>query len=76
MVLVCDSHSITTNLQVIDTGHYCLPVDSDVNFLPLSKQIELEFLSLVSGRRMGDENVGTYDKSPKEAITDLGTYMF
>lgn len=34
-------------MQVIDTGHYCLPIDSDLKFYPLSKQIELEFLALV-----------------------------
>ena len=34
-------------MQMIDTGHYCLPVDSDIDFSPLSKQIEMEFLALV-----------------------------
>lgn len=64
--------------QVLDTGHYCLPSDSDVNFLPLSKQIELEFLSLVTGRKVdniiGNEEFKEYDKDHTNAVTEFGMY--
>ncbi len=54
-------------VQVIDTGHYCQPIDSDLEFYPLSKQIELEFLALVKSpiNRQSDYRLAG-DRQPRK----------
>ncbi len=46
----------------MDTGHYCLPMDSDLEFYPLSKQIELQFLSLVNSPTRSQPRFKTREK--------------
>ncbi|XP_064384152.1 serine/threonine-protein kinase/endoribonuclease IRE1-like isoform X2 [Halichondria panicea] len=60
-----------SDAQVIDTGHYCLPIDSDLKFYPLSKQIELEFLALVKSpiNRQSDYHLAA-DGEPRKPSVD------
>lgn len=66
---------LSPDLQFIGAGHYCLPEeDSDVSFLPLSQQIDREFLSFLKhGRSLATNSPGRdsdqYAYSPVPSTT-------
>ncbi len=53
----------------MDTGHYCLPIDSDLDFYPLSKQIEMEFLALVNSPSKSHPDIRYRERERSELIS-------